>query len=73
MIKFAVVMINATGACNLYVLSHTTTVDTEILRKKLSKIPHKMLKNYIVDAEKGNLITRIIFCIPEELLNWIAA
>lgn len=73
MIKFALVRLNATGATNLYVLSNPTTMDTEEVRSRLMRIPAKLLLDYIIDAEKGQLITRYVFAVPESMVRRFAA
>uniref|UniRef100_A0A7C5Z6E1 Uncharacterized protein n=1 Tax=Caldicellulosiruptor owensensis TaxID=55205 RepID=A0A7C5Z6E1_9FIRM len=73
MIKFALVCFNPTGATNLYVLSNHTMFEAEELKSRLKKIPVKLLLNYIVDAEKGQLITRFVFAVPESLVRRFAA
>ncbi|WAM36642.1 hypothetical protein OTK01_000419 [Caldicellulosiruptor acetigenus] len=73
MIKFALVCLNSTGATNLYVLSNSTTMDTEEIKNRLSKVPVKLLLNYIIDAERGQLITRFVFAVPESFVRRFAA
>ena len=74
MIKFALVRLNPTGATNLYVLCNSTTImDTDEIKQRLKKIPVKILMNYLIDVEKGRLITRFVFAVPESLVRRFAA
>lgn len=73
MVKFALVRLNPTGATNLYILSNPTSMDTDEIKKRLRKVPVKLLLNYIIDAEKGRLITHFVFAVPESLVRRFAA
>ncbi|MEZ0535952.1 hypothetical protein ACAG39_01745 [Caldicellulosiruptoraceae bacterium PP1] len=68
MIKFAVVYINSIRACNIYMLSSSGMQDTQDVKKKLSTYPISLLNKYIIDVEKGNVITRIVYQIPEKII-----